>query len=73
MISFIIPTYNESNYIEHTLTKLIEIIDDQDEVIVVDGNSEDNTVELVKTFTNVKRIENCNKGRAIQMNKGAAY
>ena len=71
MISFIIPTYNESRYIQNTLNKLLEIIELEDEVIVVDGQSEDNTVALIKRFSKVRIIENCKRGRAVQMNRGA--
>lgn len=71
MISFVIPTYNESGYIENTLSKIITITESCDEIIVVDGSSNDNTVELVKAFPGVKIVEVSDRGRALQMNKGA--
>jgi rSAM/selenodomain-associated transferase 2 len=69
MISIVIPTYNESRIIETTLTKLYETISPDDEVIVVDGFSEDNTKEMVKTFPEIKLFTS-QRGRAIQMNLG---
>lgn len=70
MISIVIPTYNESAIIEGTLNSLIQSISSEDEVIVVDGMSEDNTKELVGKFTRVILITS-RRGRAPQMNTGA--
>ncbi len=70
MISIVIPTYNESREIGTTLAKLYENISDDDEVIVVDGHSEDGTEEIVSSFHTVKLFSS-HKGRAIQMNLGA--
>ncbi|MBI2487013.1 MAG: TIGR04283 family arsenosugar biosynthesis glycosyltransferase [Deltaproteobacteria bacterium] len=70
MISIVIPTYNESRDIGITLTKLYETISPDDEVIVVDGYSEDDTKEIVISFHPVKLFTS-KKGRAIQMNLGA--
>lgn len=69
-ISIVIPTYNESKTIETTLKRLYEILLPEDEVIVVDGLSEDNTTEIVRTFPGVKLIT-AKRGRAAQMNAGA--
>jgi rSAM/selenodomain-associated transferase 2 len=70
MISIVIPTYNESAIIEGTLNSLNESISSEDEVIVVDGMSEDNTKELVGKFPRVILITS-RRGRAVQMNAGA--
>jgi len=70
MISIVIPTYNESAIIGNTLTKLSEITTSQDEIIVVDGSSEDNTREIAREFPNVILIVS-QTGRASQMNAGA--
>ncbi|MCI0453944.1 MAG: TIGR04283 family arsenosugar biosynthesis glycosyltransferase [Candidatus Dadabacteria bacterium] len=70
MISIVIPTYNESGTIKTTLDKLYEIVSPDDEVIVVDGFSEDNTKEIVSSFPNVK-LHISKRGRAKQMNLGA--
>jgi len=72
MFSFIIPTLNESSTIADTLNVLLNVIDRDCEIIVVDGKSEDNTVEIVNSFSNVTLIKNCKRGRAVQMNRGAA-
>ena len=70
MISIVIPTYNESREIGITLTRLYENISPDDEVIVVDGFSEDDTKKIVSSFHPVKLFTS-QKGRAIQMNLGA--
>jgi len=73
MISFVIPTYNESSTIENTLRNLLSVISSEDEIIVVDGCSEDGTGEKVNEFNKVKLIENSERGRARQMNRGAEH
>jgi rSAM/selenodomain-associated transferase 2 len=70
MISIIIPTYNESKTIGLTLGQLLRAIPEDCEVIVIDGYSNDNTQEIVKSFDHVK-LFNCKKGRSVQMNFGA--
>jgi len=70
MISIVIPTYNESAIIEGMLNSLIQSISSEDEVIVVDGMSEDNTREIVGGFPGVILITSP-RGRAVQMNAGA--
>jgi len=70
MISIVIPTYNESAIIGSTLAKLNEITTSQDEIIVVDGSSEDKTREIAREFPNVILIIS-RRGRASQMNAGA--
>ena len=71
-ISIIIPIYNEAeniveliNHIKHSSSsQLIE------EIIVVDGGSTDNSLDLVTGLDGVT-ILNADKGRAKQMNLGA--
>lgn len=70
MISIVIPTYNESAIIERTLISLNETVSSEDEIIVVDGFSEDNTKEFVRKFPRVILITS-QRGRATQMNAGA--
>ncbi len=67
-VSIIIPTLNEEKYIEKTLHRLSKIEDI--EIIIVDGNSEDRTVELAKRFTNKIYIIN-RRGIARARNFGA--
>lgn len=68
-ISIIIPVFNEALIIQEVISKLLDR--SNLEIIVVDGGSQDKTVELVKELE-VNLILSSVAGRAIQMNLGAA-
>ena len=68
-LSIIIPTYNEESCIEKTLEDLYEH-HNPDEVILVDGGSEDRTLLCAREYPEVE-IYSSEKGRAKQMNLGA--
>lgn len=69
MISIIIPVLNESQTIGSCLLHLRKQIE-RHEIIVVDGGSNDDTVNIVKAFSDVKWL--CSPpGRGNQMNRGA--
>lgn len=67
-ISVIIPTFNEEQSIESTLVDLAKH-HHPDEVIVADGGSQDQTTQIASKYARVLSAE---KGRAVQMNAGAA-
>ncbi|MBI3146846.1 MAG: TIGR04283 family arsenosugar biosynthesis glycosyltransferase [Pseudogulbenkiania sp.] len=69
-LSIIVPTLNEAERIEHTLSALQELRLHGAEVIVVDGGSRDDTVSLAAPW--VDRLLHSSHGRANQMNAGAA-
>lgn len=77
-VSIVIPTLNEASCIERSLRHL-KILDlPAWEVIIVDGGSDDGTVELAREYsqnlpnsTTVKIISASKRGRAVQMNQGA--
>lgn len=60
-ITMVIPAYNEAATIEGCLTAIFAQQHQFDEVILVDNNSTDNTVELAKKF-NVKVIQEDRQG-----------
>lgn len=66
-VSTIIPIYNEESTIEE-FQESIRFLNEESEVIFVDGGSTDRTLELIKPEFKVIRSE---KGRANQMNYGA--
>ncbi|AKA68271.1 TIGR04283 family arsenosugar biosynthesis glycosyltransferase [Clostridium scatologenes] len=68
MVSIIIPVLNEEKNIEKSLIQFNRLKGDK-EIIVVDGGSSDSTKQIAKRFAKVVLSE---KGRANQMNKGAA-
>jgi rSAM/selenodomain-associated transferase 2 len=69
-ISIIIPVFNEASTLEATLTRLQDISDV--EVIIVDGESRDETVDIAKRFDKRFKVTTTRAGRAHQMNVGAA-
>ena len=70
MISVIIPVYNEETALPETLTHLFHQ-DGEIEVIVVDGGSDDRSREIALDYPGI-RVLDAVKGRASQMNAGAA-
>ncbi len=74
-LSIIIPTLNEENYVGKLLQSLCEQTYADFEVIVVDGQSEDKTIEVVKSFSSrldLKVILARKRNIAYQRNLGAA-
>lgn len=72
-VSVIIPTYNEEESIGKLLNYLQKHGDDRLlECIVVDGGSEDRTIEIVEE-TDAEHFICKQKGRAAQMNMGAKH
>lgn len=67
MVSIIIPTLNEEQYLADCLRSMPR---DTSEVIVVDGKSTDNTVAIAESF-GVKVICLDHANRSTQMNRGA--
>lgn len=76
-ISIIIPVYNETVVINHTLRHLAKSFAEiQIEVIVVDGNPLGNTIASIDPLfhsekINLKTMTSQKSGRAVQMNTGA--
>ena len=67
-LSVVIPVINESDHLAQTLTIVNTAV--EVEVIVVDGGSSDDTVQIAKAFGAV--VIQSELGRAVQMNAGAA-
>jgi rSAM/selenodomain-associated transferase 2 len=68
MISIVMPVYNEEAIIADNLDRLSRM-KGEFEIIVVDGGSTDCTVEIASRSARVVVSE---KGRGVQMNKGAS-
>ena len=55
-ISIILCTFNEINYIENTIKKLINSIPNL-ELVIVDDNSTDGTIEKIKSISSNNKIK----------------
>lgn len=63
-LSFIVTSYNYSNYVEETIKSIQNQDFDDFEIIVVDDFSKDNSVEILKKIDGIKLIcHNKNKGQ----------
>ncbi len=64
-ISFVIPAYNEENYLKDCLQSIFKETKDKDydfEVIIVNNASTDNTKQIAKEFKKVKVIDEPRRG-----------
>lgn len=68
--SIIIPVLNESSHVPGVLKQVQAFRKQGHEVILVDGGSQDDT--LIKSKPHVDCVINSPRGRAVQMNAGAA-
>ena len=58
LVSILIANYNNSQYIQHCINSLNSQTYRNLEMIFFDDNSSDNSIDIVKQFSNVKIIEN---------------
>mgnify|MGYP006414446619 FL=1 len=65
-VSIIVPTLNEAQVLNETLTQIRQLC--PHELVVSDGGSDDNTLEIAEKFT--EHIVKGSAGRALQMNAG---
>lgn len=73
LVSIVIPTFNSGKTLEKTLKSLLKISENI-EVIVVDGKSDDKTIEIIKKYEKILKniiwISENDKGIYDAMNKG---
>jgi len=71
-ISVVIPVYNEEKNIGKCLDSLLnqDYPKDKYEIIVVDGNSEDNTKKIVEKYSDIKVLDNPERNTAVGRNIG---
>ena len=69
LLSIIIPVLNDSDHIDRLLQQLSSADQEEIEIIVVDGGSNDDTTEIASRYT--EHVLTSVRGRAAQMNAGA--
>ena len=74
LVSIIIPTYNSSDYITETLTKLEKQTYPNFEIVIVNDGSKDNSLKICEEYKNkdnrVTVIDKKNEGACIARNTG---
>lgn len=68
-VSVVIPVFNEEKLIKRCLESLMDQVEKPDEIIIVNNNSTDKTVEIVKNY-NVKIISENFRGIGYARNAG---
>ena len=71
-LSVVVPTYNEEKYIEKTLQALRKQTFTDFEIIVKDGGSKDQTVEIAEKFAD-KTVPLPDSSAADALNQGSRY
>ena len=66
LISIVIPSRDRAKYLKYSLQTALAISDQNLEILVSDNASEDNTKELVKSFSD-SRLRYINTGARISM------
>jgi rSAM/selenodomain-associated transferase 2 len=69
-VSVVIPTWREEDSIGRCLESVLAN-DGPIEVIVSDAGSDDRTIEIARTYSGVRVLQNVPRGRGTQMNAGA--
>lgn len=69
-VTVVIPCYNEEEYIGRCLVSIAAQDEMPDEVIVVDNNCSDKTVQIAKSFTFVTIVKEKKQGKAHARNAG---
>jgi|AntRauTorckE6833_2_1112554.scaffolds.fasta_scaffold04717_7 glycosyltransferase involved in cell wall biosynthesis len=70
-ISIVIPTYNCGQYLEKAILSVLNQPYENKELIVIDGNSTDNTLEILEKYKDrLKWVLEKDSGQAEAINKG---
>ena len=69
-ISIVTPSYNQGHYIEETILSVLNQNYTNYEHIIIDGGSNDNTIEILKKYNHLKWVSERDNGQSHAINKG---
>ena len=71
-ISVVIPSYNQGNFLEETILSILNQKYPKLELIIIDGKSRDNTLEVIKKYSDSIDyfVSENDKGQSNALNKG---
>lgn len=69
-ISIVTPSYNQGHYIEETILSVLNQNYTNFEHIIIDGGSNDNTIEILKKYNHLKWVSEKDGGQSNAINKG---
>ena len=74
LISIIIPSFNQGNYLEETILSVIQQDFSDFELIIIDGGSTDNSVSIIEKYSEhiAYWVSEADNGQAHAINKGLA-
>lgn len=69
-ISIITVSYNSERFIRHCISSVTEQTYGDIEYIIIDGNSKDGTLDIIKSFKNIRYVSENDEGIYDALNKG---
>jgi len=70
IVSVVTPTYNDSRYLKENIESVLRQSYENVEHIVIDGDSSDGTVDILKSYSQIKWISESDDGMYEAVNKG---
>jgi len=70
LVSIITPSYNKGEFIEETIQSVLNQTYHNIEHIIIDGNSTDNTIQILREFPHLTWISEPDNGQTDAINKG---
>lgn len=72
-LKILIPNYNGSTFISKTISNLRDVVGPEIEIVVVDDNSTDNSIDIISKLKVTLLKRSSNKGFAASVNTGLNY
>ncbi len=69
-VSIITPSFNQGKYIEETIKSVVDQTYKNIEHIIIDNESDDGTIEILKKYRHLKWLSEKDKGQTNAINKG---